>query len=170
MSNTTAATSTFRTIKAESVAPRVQMAWKRDGKTAVRASFRKVGPNLFLAHFRNTDGTEMSVEMRGDERVTVSADITGLAGVQSCRTHGPKIQRPAGHFDCEPCFKAYAKKAYDKKMAAKRDGTTAPANESVEDRNARLRTEAAEARVERLMAHLTATGKTLAQIDAAQSA
>ncbi len=164
MSNTTA----FRTIRVESVPARVQVAWKRDGGP-VRASFRKVGPNLYLAHFRHTDGTETSVEMRGDEKVTVSTDTDGLVGVQRCRTHGPKIQRPAGHFDCEPCFKAYAKKAYDKKMAAKREGVV-PTDETVEERNARLRTEAAEARVERLMAHLTATGKTLAQIDAAEAA
>lgn len=158
----------FQTLRVQSVTPRVQVAWKRDG-SPVRASFRKVGPNLFLAHFRHTDGTETSVEMRGDEKVTVSYDLDGLAGVQRCRTHGPKIQRPAGHFDCAPCFTAYAKKAYDKKMAAKRAGVV-PTDETVEERNARLRTEAAEARVDALMAHLTATGKTLAQIDAAEAA
>jgi hypothetical protein len=159
----------FQTLRVQSVTPRVQVAWKRDGKTATRASFRKVGPNLYLAHFRTNDGAETSVEMRGDERVLVSYDVTGLAGVQRCRTHGPKIQRPAGHFDCEPCFKGYAAKAYAKKQAAKAAGVV-PTNESPADRADRERREAAEARVDRLMAHLRATGKTLAQIDAAAEA
>lgn len=153
-----------KTIRVKSVAQRVQFALYLDGSaTPVRATVTRTNGQPYHLRYRTADG-DVSRELRADDTLALSYDVDGLDGVQRCSKHGVKIQRPAGQFDCETCFREYGVRA---RAAAKARKDAAARGEVVtietpKARAIRLRKEAADARVTALMARLAGGGLSLA--------
>lgn len=103
---------------------RVQFAYFGAGskptETPLRATLgtqAQTPPGQALLRWRDKDGKEQERLVATSSRMWVSTDLDGVEGVRKCKTHGPKIQRPAGYFDCEPCFREYDIKARAKRAA-----------------------------------------------------
>lgn len=150
----------MRTMKIENVTRRVQFVTLDAAGNRVVASVSKIGGNVYV--LRTAPGTTRThaVEVRGDHRLPVDYNTEGVAGVQVCRTHGPKIVRPSGVVQCDDCNNAYAAKCRAK-AKGRTAGTLEDADTVLTRRDARAR--AGAARADALMARLAASGLLLSQ-------
>ena len=135
---------------------------------AMRATLTAIkgSDDSLLLRFRDSDG-EQSETIKRSVKLWASEDVRNVPNVHKCKKHGPKIQRPAGYFDCEICFREYDKQARARRAQAVAEGKAklSAAAQRKADKQAAKDAQAAE-----LVAAVVADSDTSAQIDAAAQA